>query len=989
MRSYIYLMTFLLSSSMFGQDNINSSTFNNIQAQWYGPGSTSGRITAIDGVHSDPKRIVVGTAGGGVWISKNGGCTFDNKFEKYCQSIGAVTIDQSNPKTIYVGTGESNMRNTVSYGDGMYKSEDDGNNWKKIGLDSTEHISKIIIDPKDSKTLYVSVPGPLWSNSSHRGLYKSIDAGLTWEKILYINESTGCADVVIHPNNPNELLASMWEFRRTPYSFNSGGKSSGLFKSMDGGKSWKKITNGLPEGELGRIALALSPSKPEHVLAIMEAKETGLYESFDGGNSWKRQSATTNVEARPFYFSTIAFDPKDDLRVYRPAFEFSISNDAGKSFTEASGDGVWLHSDHHAIWINPNYTNQIWLGTDGGVFLSNDRGASWIYLPNLPVGQLYHANFDMEEPYNIYVGLQDNGSHMAPSQDYGGISNGSWRPILGGDGFWVQADSDKKTAYAEYQGGNAFRINLKTGLSDKIQPTQVIGEDKLRFNWNTPLYLGAGNSKNLYMASQYLYKSTNQGRDWMRISGDLTTNDPKKQKQEESGGLSSDNTSAENHCTIYTVAESPLDQNFLAVGTDDGNLQISINGGMSWTNVSSNYALTGIPAQTWVSSIEWSRFEKNTLYASFDNHNYGDFKTYAAMSKDLGKSWTRFTSPHFAGFASKIKEDVVNKNLLFLGTERGLMISLNAGINWFKFKNNMNEMAMVRDIQIHPRDHDVIIATHGNGCIVLRDIAAMRVMDSSSSTQDFVLFPVRSTTLSLGNYSSGFPSNLGWRTGNKSEEVEIKYYQKRRLSSGEIAIVIKDSKDSIIRKLNSTNRKGINSIRWDMAETPPRVAAGGTKPDYGGFLAPLVLPGLYKVEVSVNDKKYSTPIELKLNPNINMSMEDCQKQYASAQECKKMHEQLAVLVDTVNYREKQLIQSKADSVVLKKISDFKNTLLATKNKSIFADEKRLRESITEVYSAVCYQQARPSNLQVANIKFLKDQLAKSLSEWDRLKSNLK
>jgi len=604
MNKLIFLLSIIIINSASAQDNISSATFNHIQGVWYGPGTTSGRITAIEGFNSDPKKIVIGTAGGGVWMTENGGCTFKNKFEKYCQSIGAVAIDQNNPKTIYVGTGESNMRNTVSYGDGMYKSEDEGNNWTKIGLDSTEHISKIIIDPQNANTIYVSVPGALWSNSIHRGLYKSIDAGKTWDKILYVNDETGCADVIINPQNPNELLASMWQFRRKPYSFNSGGKHSGVFKSMDGGKSWKKITNGLPEGDLGRVAFANSPSKPNHILAIVEAKETGLYESMDGGLTWKRQSTTLNVEARPFYFSTIAFDPKDDNRVYRPAFEFSISNDAGKSFTESSPEGVWLHSDHHAIWINPNYTNQIWLGTDGGVFLSNDRGASWIYMPNLPVGQLYHANYDFQEPYNVYVGLQDNGSHMAPSQDYGGVSNGSWRPIFGGDGFWVQADPDGKTAYAEYQGGNAYRISLKTGAADKIQPTQSKGEEKLRFNWNTPLYLGANNPKNLYMASQYLYKSTNQGRDWTRISPDLTTNDPVKLKQEQSGGLSADNTSAENHCTIYTLAESPLDQNIIAVGTDDGNIQITSDGGKTWTNVANNYAQTGIPKQTWVTSID-------------------------------------------------------------------------------------------------------------------------------------------------------------------------------------------------------------------------------------------------------------------------------------------------------------------------------------------------------------------------------------------------
>ena len=982
-------ITLLLSFFAFqakAQDGINSSTFNNIQGVWYGPGTLSGRITAIEGVYNDPKKIVVGTAGGGVWITDNGGATFKNKFEKYCQSIGAIAIDQKNPKTIFVGTGESNMRNTVSYGEGMYVSQDGGGNWKKIGLDSTEHISKILIDPNNSKVVYVAAPGALWSNSAHRGLYKSEDGGQTWNKILFVNDSTGCADIVMNPNNPNELLATTWQFRRTPFSFNSGGKGSGMFKSMDGGKTWTKITKGLPEGDLGRIALALSPSKPNHILAIVESKVTGLYESNDGGLSWAKQSATLNVEARPFYFSTIAFDPKDDNRVYRPAYEFSISNDAGKSFTEASNEGVWLHSDHHALWINPNYTNQLWVGTDGGVYLSNDRGASWLFLPNLPVGQLYHATYDFKTPYNVYVGLQDNGSHMAPSQDFGGVNNGSWRALFGGDGFWVQADPDGKTAYAEYQGGNAYRIDLATGKGNPIQPTETDKEEKLRYNWNTPLILGAKNPKNLYMAAQYLYKSTNQGKDWRRISPDLTTNDPLKLKQEQSGGLSADNTSAENHCTIYTLTESPLDENMIAVGTDDGNLQITTDAGLTWKNVSANYAQTGIPAQTWITSIELSKFDKNVIYATFDNHFYGDFNTYVAKSTDLGKTWTKLSTPDLKGFASKIKEDTKNKNLLFLGTERGLWISTNAGKTWFKFKNNMNEMAMVRDIQIHPKEHDVLVATHGNGLIVLRDIEPMRAMDSSTASKTIHVFEIADSDISYGNFISGFPLNLGWEAPNKDESVAFTYYLKKRMISGDVEIIVKDMKDSVIRKMEGSNKKGINEVNWDMRITPPKVAKGGSKPDYGGFIAPKVLPGMYKIVFKIGDSTFERKMNVKLNPKSTMTLEDCNKQFAVAKQCMNMHERLAILVDSVTAVEMNL-KAKGVQKDIDSIASFKNTLLATKNSSIFADEKRLREEITELYSKICSQESSPGNLQMENLKKLEKELEKAQTAWMKIRKD--
>jgi photosystem II stability/assembly factor-like uncharacterized protein len=419
-----------LSFPSFAQNTtINASTFGVLEARQLGPGTMSGRISAIEGVVSDPKILYVGTAGGGIWKSINAGASFKPIFDKYCQSIGALAIDPTNAKIIYAGTGESNMRNSVSIGDGLYKTTDSGENWKKIGLDSTEHISKIAIDPKNPSILYVAVPGALWSDSPHRGLYKSEDGGKTWSKILYINEKTGVADLLLDPRDASVIYATTWEFRRTAYSFSSGGNGSGLYKSMDAGKTWKEITKGLPQKPFGRIAMALAPSAPENLLAIVESENTGLYISSDNGESWKPQSASLNVVSRPFYFSTLVVDPKDAKRVYRPAYSFSYSSDGGYSFTDASSEGGWVHSDHHALWINPNNTAQMYLGTDGGVYLSQDRGVTWIFLSNLPVGQFYHVAVDNETPYRIYGGLQDNGSWVAPSAVPGGISNGPY-PIL-------------------------------------------------------------------------------------------------------------------------------------------------------------------------------------------------------------------------------------------------------------------------------------------------------------------------------------------------------------------------------------------------------------------------------------------------------------------------------------------------------------------------------------------------------------------------------
>ncbi len=451
---------FLFVSILFGsvvlnaQTKVTSAMFSVMEARALGSGTMSGRISAIDGVVADEgKTIYVGTAGGGVWKSTSAGVSYKPVFDKYCQSIGAIAIDQKNPQTVYVGTGESNMRNSVSIGDGMYKSTDGGDNWKKIGLDSTEHISKIVINPSNSNELFVVVPGPLWSDSPNRGLYKSGDGGTTWQKVLYIDAQTGCADLLMDPSHPEILLASTWQFRRTPYSFNSGGNGSGLYKSEDGGKTWREIKNGLPPKPFGRTAMCLAPSDPKQMLAIIESKNTGLYISSDGGESWKSQSAPLNIVARPFYFSTIAIDPKDPKRVYRPAFSFSYSTDGGYSFADASYEGAPIHSDMHAIWINPVHPNIIYVGSDGGVYFSVDRGITWQFVQNLPVGQFYHVAYDMKEPYNVYGGLQDNGSWKAPSAAPGGIGNGRWEMIGGGDGFWAQPDADGKSAYTESQGG--------------------------------------------------------------------------------------------------------------------------------------------------------------------------------------------------------------------------------------------------------------------------------------------------------------------------------------------------------------------------------------------------------------------------------------------------------------------------------------------------------------------------------------------------------
>nr|MBA2422776.1 glycosyl hydrolase [Chitinophagales bacterium] len=677
--TFIVLWLGLFFSGFSQTAPISSATFGSIEARQIGPAVMGGRITAIDAVNTDPRTIYVGSAAGGIWKTTTAGTFFKPIFDKYTQSIGDLKIDQAHPDTIWVGTGESNMRNSVSVGDGLYVTYDGGSNWKKAGLDSTEHISKIVINPKNSSIIYVAAPGPLWNDSKSRGLYKSTDCGNTWEKILYTDDKTGCADVAIDPSNPDIVYASMWQFRRTPWSFASGGPGSALYKSIDGGKNWKKIQNGFNQGDLGRIVIAIAPSAPQQVYAIVEAEKSALYLSDNGGETWKQQSTTRNVTARPFYFSVFSIDPYDAKRVYRPAFTLSISDDGGYSFKEASFAGGWVHSDHHALWINPNNTSHLYLGTDGGVYMSMDRGNNWIFLNNLPLSQYYHVAIDGADPYNVYGGLQDNGSWMGPSASPGGITNEDWRPLGFGDGFWVQPDKKfPDYIYWEYQGGNIYRLNKTTNEQKNIAPYPLAGEAKLRWNWNSPLYLSPSNK--LYTGSQYLYVTPNQGDTWSKISPDLTTNNPDKQKQEESGGVTIDNSSAENHCTIFTVAESPLDPDQLWVGTDDGNLQLSLDAGKNWDNVIKN--ISGLPANTWVSSIEPSSYDKMICYVSFEGHATGDMTPYIYKTADGGKTWNRLNQEGLKGFVHKVKEDVINSNLLFVGTEKGLFVSIDGGNTW-------------------------------------------------------------------------------------------------------------------------------------------------------------------------------------------------------------------------------------------------------------------------------------------------------------------
>ncbi|MEE8583964.1 MAG: hypothetical protein V3T83_03845, partial [Acidobacteriota bacterium] len=704
------------------------SIFEGMKARSIGPAAMSGRISAVDAVIADPDVIVIGSAAGGVWKTVNGGISWKPLFDQQpVASIGAVAIDQSNPDVIWVGSGEGNPRNSVSVGNGVYKSLDGGRSWQHLGLEKSEHIHRILIHPRNSEVVYLAALGPLWSDGEQRGVFKTTDGGRSWEKVLYVNPSTGAAELVMDPHNPDKLIAALWEHRRTPWGFQSGGAGSGIHVTFDGGRSWQQRgpEEGLPEGDLGRCGLAFAASRPQVVYALVEAKKSGLYRSDDGGFSWSLVSDDRGVNPRPFYYADIRVDPQNENRLYRLHSRLEVSEDAGKTFRSVVPSRE-IHGDVHSLWIHPQDPEFLIVSNDGGLGISRDRGEQWRFIENLPLAQFYHIALDMEQPYNIYGGLQDNGSWRGPSRVWAqrGIFNSYWRRVGGGDGFDTRPDprDPSRYGYAMSQGGNLFRFDLLTGERHDIRPVHV-DDVPLRFNWNAALAIDPFEPDTIYYGSQFVHRSRDRGQSWRTVSPDLTSDDPEKQKQMESGGLSYDVTAAENHTTLVVIAPSLVQQGILWTGSDDGRVHVSRNPGSRWEDVSSNFP--GLPEGIWVAGIEPSPHDPAAALAVFEDHRRGDWTTYAYKTENFGRSWTRLNTESVRGYALVIRQDPVQPRLLFLGTEFGLYLSLDGGGSWSKWTHGVPTTSVI-DLVIHPRDHDLVIGTHGRAIFVLDDIRPLR-----------------------------------------------------------------------------------------------------------------------------------------------------------------------------------------------------------------------------------------------------------------------
>ena len=978
-----FAVSIVLASETSDQIKITPAIFGAIEARSIGPAVTGGRIMDIEAVPQTPRIIWVGTASGGVWKSTNGGVTFKPVFDQHTQSIGALAIDPLHPDTVWVGTGEGCVRNSVSVGDGVYKTTDGGETWTHLGLEQTERISDILIHPTDPNIVYVAALGHLWNANQERGVYKTEDGGKTWEKILYVDENTGCADLAMDPQDANILYAAMWQFRRWPYFFKSGGPGSGLYKSTDGGKTWKKLTSGLPGGELGRIAIAVAPSRPNRLYAVVEAEKTALYRSDDLGESWQKVNASFNITARPFYFGHLAVDPRDYNRVYKPGFTLGISEDGGQSFTSpfTSGFGAGVHSDHHALWINPGNPYHLLLGTDGGVYESLDRGHTWRFLRNLPVSQFYRVSVDMADPYNVYGGLQDNGSWMGPSRSPNGIENRDWQNIGGGDGFYVLVDpTDPDIIYAESQGGNVYRYNRRTGERKEIKPMPTEGEPEYRFNWNTPIALSPGRPGILYVGAQFLFRSRDRWETWEKISPDLTTNDPQKQRQKESGGLSPENTTAENHCTIYAIAESPLDTSVIWVGTDDGNVQVTRNGGNSWTNVSSN--VPDLPANTWVSSVEPSHHHAGTAYVTFDGHRTGDMKPYIYKTTDFGQTWVPLSTEGIRGYVHVIREDPVNPSLLFLGTEFGLYVSIDGGQQWARFTGKLPPVS-IRDLVIHPREADVVLATHGRGIMIIDDITPLRHLTPEILAAEAALLPSRPAIRRLPVVYQHFPGDAEFIGRNPGEAAVITYYLKKRHLFGDLRVEIYDPEGKLIKKIPGTKRRGINRVQWAMRMKPPRVPPAPTLAVRALF-GPMVPEGTYTIKLIKGQKTYTSTVSVLPDPNSPHSAADRALQQRTVMTLYRMQEDLAYTAEAITDLRKQAL-SRAERLKsrdrlarrLRRFADRLNSLhamLVSDARGIFSGDPKLREKVVDLYGAVSSYGGRPSESQLRRMHFLQSEI---------------
>jgi photosystem II stability/assembly factor-like uncharacterized protein len=899
-----------------------------LRARSIGPAGMSGRITAIEAVAANPAVIFVAAATGGVWRSTNGGLSWTPLFDDQpVHAVGAIAVNQANPDIVWVGTGEGNTRNSASVGNGVYRSLDGGKTWQHAGLEQSERIYRIVLHPANPEVAWACAVGPEWGEGPERGVFRTTDGGKTWSRVLFVNEQTGCGELVADPANPQKLFAGMWQFRRWPWFFQSGGPGSGLYVTFDGGDTWRKLQeeDGLPKGELGRVGLAISRSSPNVVYALVEAKQSALLRSDDGGRTWKSVNERPNVAPRPFYFADLRVDPAWPNRVYSLEYGIRVSDDGGKTFAPLPGTQQ-LHGDFHAMWIDPNDPTHLLTGDDGGVGESRDRGRSFRFVGNLPLAQFYHVAVDQETPFNVYGGLQDNGSWRGPSTVWrgGGIRNYDWKLVGGGDGFETLPNPrDPLQGYALWQGGNLMRWDLRTGEEKIVKPAEPAGV-RLRFNWNAGLATDPFDPNTVYLGSQFLHRSTDRGETWTTISGDLTSNRGEWQKQDSSGGLTPDVTNAENFTTIIAIAPSPKERGVLWVGTDDGRLHVSRDSGKTWTSVEQN--VKGVPANTWVPHVRPSPHAGGTAFVVFDNHRRSDWTPYVFRTDDYGRTWRSLATPALRGYCLSIAQDPVDPDLLFLGTEFGLYVSFDGGQRWTQLSKTV-PTASVMDLVIHARDGDLVIATHGRALWVLDDVRPLRELTEQTLAEPLHFYeaaPAQQYWVAPedGGFATGaaefrgqsrpygatltYSLNLPGLPLPDDEQERARRERERQAgraamdtTRGEQAeIEVADSAGRVVKHFKGPARLGVNRAVWDLTRDAFRQLprAEGEPPPEQPPSGPEVTPGTYTVTIRYAGREGKRPVQVLADPRSRNTSADWDRRSQTIAEVRGLSDSAAAAI---------------------------------------------------------------------------------------------
>jgi photosystem II stability/assembly factor-like uncharacterized protein len=915
------------AAPLLAADSPQADAVKKLQWRAIGPANPGGRVTDIAGIPGDPSTFYVAPANGGLLKTTNGGTTFKSLFDKQpVASVGAVAIAPSDRNVVWVGTGEGDPRNTASFGNGVYRSLDGGESWTHLGLADTERIKRIRVDPRDPDTAYVCALGHEWGPNEERGVFKTTDGGKTWSKVLYKDKDTGCSDIDMEPSNPRILYAGMYTYRRKPWRFDSGGGETALYKSGDGGASWTRLSKGLPKGPMDRIGVAISRSDPETVYMITETRDEGvLFRSDDRGESWSKVNDDRQLTFRPFYYSDIRVDPNDPQRVYALAGGLWLSRDGGKRFDRIANN---VHGDHQALWIDPTNSQRVLSGSDGGYQVSYDGARTFEIVNNVPISQFYHVAYDMRQPYYVCGGLQDNGNWCGPSATayVEGIRKDDWFLVSYGDGFFAVPDPRAPhLVYSDSQGGVIYLTDTTTGAARNIHPHPVetgsagnaIAAHKYRFNWNAPIALSPHDPSTVYFGGNVVFKTRNRGQSWEVISPDLTTND--KSKQASSGGpVVVDNTAAEFHCTILTIAESPVQPGVIWVGTDDGNVQLTRDGGKKWTNVASN--IRGLPAHSWIPSIEASHFDAGTAYVAVDRHRDDDFAPWAFKTTDYGQTWTSIKGNLPAkGYLHVVREDPKVKNLLYAGSELGIFASWDGGARWASIRNNLPPVA-VNDIQVHPRDNDLIVGTHSRGAWILDDITPLQRAGEALLTEAH-LFDMRP---GIRYHLWNKDGDLGQKTfaaPNPPYGAIISYYLKSEPGEKEsVTITVSDKDGKLVREIrNAPKEAGVNRTAWNLRyEAAPPTAAeraraaqfpgagegGGGR--FGGRGGALALPGEYTVKLKAGKHELAKTMRVVADPRIQVSEADLRSQFDALMALRELTIRVTALVERTEDLTKQL-----------------------------------------------------------------------------------